>query len=364
MLTKYDEFLCHQTVDTFDSVATSAREWTERIWFSAHDTEGKRQLVAGFGHYPNRNVMDAYACFVVEGKTQYCVRASRELRPAIDEVRVGPFSYEVIEPLALVRLSLGDNEYGLRFRIDFRGAMPPHEEEAQFAKSRGRVLENIKRYVQVGRPSGWINAGGAMFRIDELVWRAERDHSWGIRRGGGVPETGVQPGEVPRGYLYNFMLAQFDSWGVTYHVREDWDASLLSFSGAMMYPPDAGQPERRIASVDHQYTFKQDIRHISGGTVVFHTDGGEPIEVAVRPLSTCYIRAGGYFGFRGFTHGLWLGGYYIDGFTLDLTDSNTLKEVSFIEDFMCEMRCGSEVGYGIVEMVVIGTYPKYGYLSY
>jgi hypothetical protein len=31
---------------------------------------------------------------------------------------------------------------------------------------------------------------------------------------------------------------------------------------------------------------------------------------------------------------------------------------------MCEFRCGSEVGYGIIEMVVIGKYPKYGYLSY
>lgn len=364
MLTTYDELLCHQTVDTFDTVATSAREWTERIWFSAHDTAGRCQLIAGFGHYPNRNIMDAFACLVIDGKTQYCVRASRELRPGFDRVRVGPLSYEVIEPLRAVRLSIADNPYGLSCVIDFTAAMAPHEEEAQMARFRGRVLENVKRYVQVGRPSGWIRADGNEIAVDAAAWRAERDHSWGIRRGGGVPETGVQPGEVPQGYLYNFILAQFDGWGVTYHTRESWDSKTLAFSGAVMYPPEPPREETKLARIDHGYTFKPDVRHITGGTVVLHPVEGEPVVLAIRPLSVCHIRAGGYFGFRGFTHGLWMGPEYLDGFKLDLTDLNTFREVSFLEDFMCEFKCGSETGYGIVELVLIGKYPKYGYLSY
>ena len=79
MLTKYDEFLCHQTVSTFDSVHTSAREWTERIWVSVHDTSGDHHLVAGFGVYPNRNIMDAFACLAVEGERQSILAAS--IRP-------------------------------------------------------------------------------------------------------------------------------------------------------------------------------------------------------------------------------------------------------------------------------------------
>jgi hypothetical protein len=364
VITRYDEFLCHQTVSTFDRVVTSAREWTERIWYSVHDIEGRYHLIAGFGMYPNRNIMDAFACFMVEGKTQYCVRTSRELRPGIDEVRVGPLSYEVIEPLSRVRFTLGDNDFGLTCRIDFHAAIHPHEEDTQFAESRGRVLENIKRYVQVGRPKGWIKAEGAEYEVDEKTWRAERDHSWGIRRGGGVPETGVQPGEVPEGYLYNFMLAQFDSWGATYHIREDGDSKILSFSGAVMHPSGSGKSEQRITRVDHDYTFKKERRHINGGRVTLHPENGKAVTLSVRPLSTCYIRAGGYFGFRGFTHGLWLGPYYIDGFKLDLTDPGVIQEVSFLEDFMCEFGCGDEKGYGVVEMVVIGKYPRYGYQSY
>ncbi len=364
MLTKYDEFLCHQTVDTFDTVLTSAREWTERVWFSVHDTAGRYQLVAGFGVYPNRNIMDAFACFVVEGKTQYCVRASRELRPGMDDVRVGPFSYEVLEPMKLVRYSLAENDFGLTFQLDMQGTVMPHEEEAQRSVSRGRVTENVKRYVQTGRPSGWIRAAGSPVTVDAAGWRAERDHSWGIRRGGGVPETGVQPGEVPQGYLYNFMIAQFDDWAVTYHTREDWDSRVLAFSGGVLHPPGTQGTGRCFNSVDHRYTFKKDVRHITGGTLVLDDGEGRKLEMSVKPLSTCYIRAGGYFGFRGFTHGLWMGQSFIDGFTLDLTDPAVLREVSFLEDFMCEVRCGDETGYGIVELVLIGKYPKYGYMSY
>ena len=38
-----------------------------------------------------------------------------------------------------------------------------------------------------------------------------------------------------------------------------------------------------------------------------------------------------------------------------------MAELYFIEDMACEVRCGNEVGYRIVELVLIGKYPKYGY---
>ena len=110
MITRYDEMFCHQVVSTFDQPGTSAREWTERAWMQVHDIAGTAHLATGFGYYPNRNVMDAFVAFAIQGKTEYVVRASRELRPEIDLFKVGPFSYEVIEPLKAVRYRLGDNE--------------------------------------------------------------------------------------------------------------------------------------------------------------------------------------------------------------------------------------------------------------
>jgi len=364
MLTKYDDMMCHQIVSTFDRVETSAREWTERIWFSAHDTSGKSHLVAGFGYYPNRNIMDAFTCFAVEGKTQYAVRASRELRPAIDEVKVGPFSYQVVEALKKVRCALDANEHGLSYEIEFEGNMPPHEEEPQFAMSRGRVLENVVRYVQVGKPSGWIKAEGKTYQINKDEWWAERDHSWGIRRGGGVPETGVQPGEIPTGYLFSFGIMQFDKWGATYHIREDWEGRTLHFSSGVFYPYGSHKEELKLASVAHDFQFRHDIRQMKSGQLVFNAVDGSKIEVSMRPLSVCYLRAGGYFGYQGFTHGLWMSPYFIDSLKLDLTDNDAVKGVSFLDDVMCEMRCGNDIGYGIIELVIVGKYPKYGYQGY
>lgn len=364
MLTKYDEFLCHQIAASFDSVETSAREWTERLWFCAHDTTGRLILVCGFGVYYNRNIMDAFACLAVDGKTQYNVRASRELRPRIDETEVGPFSYQVLEPLKKVRFALADNEHGLSYDIQFDATMLPHEEEPQIARFRGRIEENVMRYFQVGRPSGWVKFEGKSHKIEPNGWRTERDHSWGVRRGGGVPETGVQPGEIPEGYLYNMMVAQFDTWGITYHTRETWEEKSRHFSGGLFFPVDSGRPELAVTRAEHNYTFRPDIRQINGGGVNLHLEDGSRREISVRPLGVCYVKAGGYFGYKGFTHGLWLGPEYLDSVIIDLTDPQAIREVSFLDDVVCEMRCGEDIGYGIVEMVIVGKYPRYGYLGY
>jgi len=364
MLTRYDELLCHQTVSTFDHPGTSAREWTERTWFSVHDIAGKLSLVNSFGYYPNRNIIDSYVSVTLEGKTVYTVRASRELRPRTDETNVGPFSYEIVEPLRRVRSILEENQYGVSYDILFEGTMPPHEEDPQYTRIRGRVEEDIARYVQLGKPSGWIKIEGETYQLDQKNWRAERDHSWGIRRGGGVPETGVQPGEIPEGYLHNFIALQFDRWGATYHRRENWEGKPLIFSGSILYPYGADKEELPLTGAEHDYKFRPDIRQITSAELTLTASDGSRFDISARPLNACYLKAGGMFGFRNFTHGLWMGPSFLDGHKLDATDPNVLADLHFIEDVACELRCDNEIGYGIIELVIIGKYPKYGYQGY
>ncbi len=364
MLTKYDEFICHQIVSTFDHVNTSAREWTERTWFSVHDIVGKVSLVHSFGLYPNRNIIDAYVTVTIEGKTVHTVRASRELRPQVDEVKVGPFSYEIAEPLKKVRAVLEENEYGVSYDLVFDATMPAHEEDPQFTRLRGRVEENTVRYVQVGKPTGWIKIEGETFQVDKEKWRCERDHSWGVRRGGGVPETGGQPGELPEGYMHNYIMFQFDGWGATYHRREDWQGNPLLFSGAIFHPFGSDKEEVPLVDIEHNFTFRSDIRQITSADITLIGADGSKKEVSARPFNAAYLKAGGMFGFRDFTHGLWMGPYFVDGHKLDITDQQTLMETHFIEDMACELSCNDEIGYGIVELVLIGKYPKYGFQGY
>ncbi len=374
MLTKYDEFLCHQTVSTFDHPETSAREWTERIWFMAHDVKGEFILVAGFGYYPNRNIMDTYVCLVVEQKTEYVVRASRELRPRIDEVSVGPFSWDVIEPMKKVRTVLAENEYGVSYDITFDATMPPHDEEPpQFARDRGRVVENIRRYFQLGKPGGWIKVNGQKITIDTQSWRAERDHSWGIRRGAvEYQEVGVQPrSDISPGYgfFYSGACWQFDNWGANYHIREDGEGRVASLSGGIYYPYGSGRDELRLAGMEHNFTFRTDIpgvRQANGGTVTLFGSDGSKKEVTLRPLGLVYIGPGGYSyaNYRGFTHGIWMGPSWIDGFKLDISNPKVIREITFLDEMVCELRCGDDIGYGMTEVTVFGKYPKYGFQGF
>ncbi len=363
MLTKNDELFCHQTVSTFDRPGTSAREWTERAWILLHDKAGTMHLASGFGYYPNRNIMDTFACFVVEDKTLFFIRASRELRPDIDQFTVGPLSYEIAEPLKKIHFVLGENEYDLSFDVTIDAYSPPHEEgTGQFQLSRGRVKEHICRFVQAGKPSGWIKTGGKTYNINKDEWTGLRDRSWGIRIAGAETlETGVQP---PEGYMggpgtlpFNFELMQFEDWGASFHIREGWDSNLnmprlWHFTGGIFYPLGSGKEELPLISVEHDYQFTEDsigIRKFAGGNIILNAIDGTRKEVSVRRQTICYKKPGGYGHYKGFIHGLWMGSFWIDGGTLDLTNPDIMREVWGYCDYGSEFRCDGQVGYGTSE---------------
>ncbi len=374
MIRKHDELFCHQAVSTFDTPATSAREWTERAWAQVHDINGKAHLATGFGFYPNRNIMDAFVCFTIQDTTQYIVRASRELRPDIDVNKVGPFAYECVEPLKQVRFALADNDYGLSYDITVEGISPLFEEATQHQISRGRLKEEIKRMVQSGRPRGWIRADGRRFELDGS-WVAERDRSWGIRvAGADFVESGVQMPEIYDGQLFNFVLMQFPHWGASFHVREIWDdkaalARRWHFGGGLFYPFGSPHEPLELQNVDHFYEFNDHLpeqpRRFTGGRVVLTAIDGSVREVRIRPITICYQAPGGYgLPYKDFIHGLWMGPSWIDGYRLDLTDSDVRREIWGYCDYGSEFRCGGDVGYGTTELMVVGKYPKYGYEGY
>ncbi len=387
MITKYDEMLCHQIVSTFDHIETSAREWTERVWFSGYDLSGKFHWSAGLGRYLNRNVLDAYGILNVEGKTQYNVRASRELYTAPDQTQVGPFSYEVLEPLKKVRFVLDENEYGLSFDIVCDGIGPCHEEPPQFSRYKSRVTENVQRYLQMTRMSGWIKVDGETHTVAPEAWQTMRDHSWGIRRGGGggdMSESGVEPPQVHEGYFYSFAFMQFEKWGACYHRREAWPNPPHVMGGAINYPYGIEKEPLRLVSIENDFEFHSvsDVqryhqesgafqsgapRRVKSGKAILTAADGSKTEVSIRPITLCFIGAGGYGPFRGFSHGRWMGRHFVDGHQLDLTDANVFQEVdgaALIVDQMCEFRCGSEVGYGIIEVICLGKYPRFGFEGY
>jgi hypothetical protein len=370
MLTKDDELICHQTTSTFDHVDTSDLRWTERTAILAFDLTGNVSFLTGLARYPNRNVIDAYGMVTVENKTAHIVRVSRELRPEPVDPRVGPLSYEVVEPLKRVRSVLGENEYGLSFDIEFEGTFPPYEQPPMFSRSRGRVREDVRRYYQSGRPSGWIKADGKTYEVSKEAWRAVRDHSWGTRWGSGggtLPEGSyLQPPEIPPGVLYFMGIFDFGKWILHFAVREDWEGKPWHFEGWVAYPYGSEKEGEglQLLSVEHDLKFRSDIRVIESGRAVLNAVDGSKREISIRPITTYYPGPASYDYYNDYMSGMWKGPQYIDGFKVDISDPEVLKQISLLTETWCEVRCGDDVGYGNLEMLFVGKYPRYGYHSY
>lgn len=350
MLTKHDELLCHQIPTTFDHVSDSGLQWTERLWCTAHDTSGRIHLLTAFGNHPNRNIMDGLSLLTIDGKTQYNVRTMRELRPQMEDIKVGPMSYQVIEPLKKIRWALDENDYGISWDIEFDGRMPAHEEAPQFSRNRGRLVENVCRYGHSGRASGWVKVEGETFEVKPDTWLAHRDHSWGIRATGVSMEQGIQPAEPRRGGLFNWNILQFDDWFLNCQLREDADGNVTYFSGGISYAYGDPRPKLELVSVQHEYDSLPGARGLKTGRIIYTAEDGSKIEISVRALTHLYLRPGGYFPYKGYSHGMWMGSSWIDGDKLDVSDNKIVDEVIGLIDNVCECRCGDQVGYGIVEL--------------
>lgn len=363
MLTKFDELTCHQIVSTFDGPESTDRAWTEKMWFNLHDTRGEICVAAGVGVYPNRNVMDGFGCIGLGHSRQHNLRVSRELRPRIDELHVGPLEIDVVEPFKKIRLHLGENNQGFGFDLEFLGALPPNEEKPQFGRMHGRTFVHTCRYAQMGRARGTVTVEGKRIDLDPASTYAQRDHSWGIRMGVGAQEQGVQGSDIQHfnGMMINWLTAQFSEWGVYYYLIEKQDGTIDYLSGAVHKlgtDPAAGVP---IIRVEHDFSYHPRSVRMKDGNVRLHAADGRVIELAMREIHCMYLRGGGYVGHKGFTHGLWMGPSWSDGETFDLSGDQGRNEFHGLDDTVCEYRCGGEVGYGIIENMILPPYPRYGF---
>src|SRR2546421_731167 len=208
MLTRWDELMCHQLPSTMDKVHTENPEWTERIYVSIYNVRDQDTILGfGVGQYRNKNVQDGFTTVWHDGK-QYNFRASRMLRPKIDELKIGPLSVEVLEGLRRFRLRLGENPSSLRLDVEWTARMNPHEEEHDFRESGGKIVQDISRFDQAGRAQGIVQVDGKTIRLDRESWWGHRDRSWGTRRPlrtdtSAATRTAFAP------FLFSWSIAQF-----------------------------------------------------------------------------------------------------------------------------------------------------------
>jgi hypothetical protein len=349
-----DETFHHQITDTFATVSQSDRSWTEKVCAMACARDGSLQLGFGLGKYPNRNVMDAYAG-VSRGVGQWTVRASRELGATPDVTALGPVTYEVLEPLRVIRFALAPNDtQPIAFEWVFQGAVPPTLEHREHHRSRDgfRLDADIVRYHHTGTASGWVELEGERKSFDD--WVSTRDHSWGVRYQVGTPPDDVAPAPVPDGVRMLIMWCPVlcerpDGsryalhWYYQRHALGDW--SRIEMQGGVEHPDGRREP---FAALVPDVRFQDDNRRFLGGAVTMTMADGSTRPLTLTTVSDTgfHLGTGLYHGFDGMSHGQWRGPLHVDGEYLpDCSDPGTARRVHQHRD--CVVRVDDPVGGGV-----------------
>ncbi len=362
MLSKFDEMMCHQLPATMDHVHTDSPEWTERIYVSIYNVRDKDTVLGfGVGQYPNKNVQDGFATVWHQGR-QYNFRASRSLRPRIDEVKIGPLAVEVLDGLRRFPLRLDDNPSTLRLDLEWIASMNPHEEEHDFRQSGGKVVQDITRFDQIGRVRGTLTFGDKTITLSEDAWWGHRDRSWGTRRALRTDTTDSKRTTFAP-FLFSWSVAQFRDYALHWRFVERGPGRYSYFSGERVVPFGApADPGWLLERAEQEFRWDASgpVQTLKGGDVQLFFKNGESRQVSfVTHPARWHLKGGGYGGYRGWYHGDHKGDYYAEHDVWDLSDPKVLAEASTLSDHLIEWRCGDDIGYGIMEYGVGPGYYKY-----
>jgi hypothetical protein len=267
-LNRFDDFPFHQAAAPIDVPATSDSHFNDGYYFAFY--RPGLHVFCGLRLHPNSNVMDGYAGAVVATE-QRDVRFSRALRPRTNELAVGPFAVEIVEPMAAQRLRLDDPELGLAFDVTLRASAPAFFEARHQQVRHGRLFNDVLRYTQVARADGHVTVDGAREPVDR--WFACRDHSWGIRStmGPHTPIGGLEAeAQDPRALR---LWVPFECGDVAgfFHCHEAHDGSVLDCEGRLHR---RGGSSSQIEAVRHALRYEEGTTRLAGGELTLIDDGG------------------------------------------------------------------------------------------
>ena len=275
MISQYDEFPVHQSPHPFAQIPVTDYAWNEGYFFGLYNADEGVFFFSGMRVNPNTDMIGAYAGVGVRGR-QYTTRFSRPWRACVD-TRIGPLSYEFLEPLRTIRLALADNDSDLTFDFRWIGVGAVYEEPHHLAESRGRRVADLTRYYQSGTAEGWLQLGDERFEFGQGEWWGSRDHSWGIylQRAPLVPEAKWLPPPEQAATRRGLRWASW--WGGAEHsgffsVHESEDGEQVPMNDVFGTPLEggidfgAGRPPLKIVEARHEMAFHPGTRVLTQAT--------------------------------------------------------------------------------------------------
>ena len=364
-LTPMDEYLAHQTTETFDRVATSDRNFYDRCYFNMHSCSDELFLIMGLGQYPNLGTSDAFVT-VSLGEKQFIVRASKDLAGDRSNTRVGPIGFEVLEGLKRLRVYCEPNEWGLSMDLVFEGTVACALEPKTVQRfPHGRMQMETSRFSQVGTWSGTLEVDGRRFEVTPDAWQGVRDRSWGVRPVGEPEPPGIRVKHAAEGFgfYHVWMPIQTPSGLYKIFVEADQHGNRTVEESVFVPKLETGGEPREMGSPELHYRYKSGCREIEGVTVEVEDPDGKPLTIECTPLRTLYLAAGsGYIPQPDWALGAWQGDLVVQGREYDLsTQEERSKYQPLFETLSRYELSNGETGYGLLENICIGTYHPHGF---
>ena len=88
-ITKWDDYLIHQTADTIDTGVNNDPDFMDRLYIGCHSQDGTIHLAVGLGTYPNKNIMDGFVIIRLND-IQHNLVLSRYLNGDRSDMQIGP----------------------------------------------------------------------------------------------------------------------------------------------------------------------------------------------------------------------------------------------------------------------------------
>ncbi len=365
-LSRFDEYLAHQTPDTFDHVYTSDRNFYDRYYFNMHASSDELFVIMGLGQYPNLGVTDAFITVSI-GESQHTVRASRELGSDRMDTGVGPLRVEVIEGLETLRITCDENEWGIAADLTFHGVVEALEEPHTLSRRYGRIVQDVTRYAQVGVWEGTLTAAGRTFDVTPDTWKGVRDRSWGVRPVGEPEAPGIKARESHDGYgfRHDWIPMQFDDHMLKIQIDQDGEGHRHLEEAMRVWTLDQDRPPEHLGTPDVDIEYQSGTREMQQATVRTTDPDGSPIVVTNTPLRTLYLAAGsGYAPDAEWGHGFYQGPLTVQGVTHDLSDPAVRRRYAYLNETLCRFETDSgATGYGMHENMLVGVYRPSGFLT-
>lgn len=354
-VTSWDDYPVHQSSNWIAHVATSDRNFYDRYYFNALDTNGEFMAVFGLGQYPNLGTTDAFIT-VRHGDQQHVVRASRPLGDRAD-MRVGPLQVEVIEPLKKLRFTCEPTEHTVAADLTWEGFGPAIPEPNQFIRNGARITFDTQRLAQMGSWSGTLVVNGTELNIDPATTWGSRDRSWGVRPVGESEPKGIYRDTHRPGGMWSYFPMRFEDHSIFYICSEGADGSRSLEQAERVWLD--GRVEQ-LGRTDHDHHFSSEVPRLLDHSTVKFLDAG--FEIEVQSLIPNYIALGTGYGLEPdvWNHGMYHGPEtVVQGKIFEVPEIATIGAYAVV-DHAARFTYDGHVGYGLYEHAFSGVMPKYG----